>query len=69
MQKLQSKPNVNQLLNYSPSLQNPFNRNDVNEVILNIVHHTPQQLKEVFPRKTTKGESLNKVTTATVDCL
>jgi len=37
--------------------------------MLHIVHHTPKQLEEVLPRKTTKGKSLHEIFTVAADCL
>ena len=39
--ELHDKAYSNQLLNYSPPLQNPLSRNSINEVVLDIVHHAP----------------------------
>ena len=64
-----SSRNSNQLQNYSPPLQDPLNKICVDEVMLHVVHHTPQQLKEVLPRKMTKGKSLHEISTVAVDCL
>ena len=68
-QKHHSKPNTNQLLNYSPPLKDPLSRNRVDEVMLNVVHHTFQQLEEVLHCRIAKGESLHEVLTAAVDSL
>ena len=37
--------------------------------MLNVIHHTPQQLQKVLSGKMAKVESLHKVTTAAVDRL
>ena len=37
--------------------------------MLNVIHHAPQQLEEVFPHITTKEESLHKISVAIIDCL
>ena len=66
--KLYSKSNPDQLLICSPSLQDPLHRHDVDEVIHNIVHHTPQ-LEEVFPRGTIEKESLHKISMTAIDRL
>ena len=68
-QKLHSKSNSNQVLNCSPPQQDPLHRNCVDEVILNVIHHAPQQLEEVFPHRKTKKESPHKIFVAAVDRL
>ena len=50
-------------------MQDPFNRNRVDKVILNVIHHTPLQLEEVLPYRTIKKESLHDIFVATVDRL
>ena len=37
--------------------------------MLNVVHHTPQQLKEVLPRGSTEEKSLHKIPTAVINFL
>ena len=37
--------------------------------MLHVVHHTPQQLEEVLPHRTTKGKSLHEISAPTADCL
>ena len=37
--------------------------------MLDVTHHTPQQLEEVLPYRTTKEEPLHEISTATIDCL
>jgi len=66
--ELHSKAHTNKLLNHSPPLQNPLGGDSVDEVMLDIVHHTPQHLQEMLSRRTAKAESLHKVTTTTGDC-
>ena len=50
-------------------MQDPFNKNRVDKVILNVIHHTPLQLEEVLPYRTIKKESLHDIFVATVDRL
>ena len=68
-QKLHSKSNLDQLLNRNPPLQDHLSRNHVDEVMLNVINHTPQQLEEVLPRRTTKSKSLHEISTVAVDYL
>jgi len=68
-QKLYSKLNSDQLQNCSPPLQDSLYKHGVNEVMLNVVHHTPQQLEEVFLCRTTKEEALHEVSATTIGCL
>ena len=65
--ELYSKAHTNKLLNCSSPLQDPLDGDSINEVMLNIIHHTPQHLQEVLSSKTAKVESLHEITTATVD--
>ena len=37
--------------------------------MLDVIHHIPQKLEEVLPRKSTKEKSLHKVPTAIIDHL
>ena len=37
--------------------------------MLNVIHHTSQQLEEVFPHKKTKKKSLHEISAATIDYL
>ena len=67
--KLHNKVHANKLLYHSPPLQDPFGGNNVNEVVLDVVHHTPQQLQNVPPSRTAQAESLHEVTMATIDHL
>ena len=65
--ELYSEAHTNKLLNCSPPLQDPLGGNCVNKVMLDIIHHTLQQLQKVLSSKTAKAESLHKVTTTTLD--
>ena len=67
--ELHNKAHANKLLNRNSSLQDPLGGNCVNKVMLNIIHHTPQQLQKVLSGRTAKAESLHEVTMATVDRL
>ena len=58
---------TDKLLNHSPQLQDPLGGDSVDEVMLNIIHHTPQHHQEVLFGRTTKAKSLHKVTTAAID--
>ena len=68
-QELHCKANPEKLLDRGPPLQNPLGGHGVNKVMLNIVHHTPQQLEEVLPRRSAKKEPLYKVSMAVIDRL
>ena len=65
--ELYSKAHANKFLNYSLPLQDPLGGDSVNKVVLNVIHHTPQQLQKVLSGRTTEAESLHKVTMAIVD--
>ena len=65
--ELHSRAHADKLLNRSPSQQDPLGGESVNKVVLNVIHHTPQQHQKVLPGRTTEAESLHKVTMATVD--
>ena len=67
--ELYSKAHANKLLYHSPPLQDPLGRNDINKFVLDVVHHTPQQLQKVLSNRAAKTESLHEVTTAAVNCL
>ena len=67
--ELYSKAHANKLLYHSSSLQDPLGRNDINKVVLDVVHHTPQQLQKVLSNRAAKTESLHEVTTAAIDYL
>ena len=67
--ELHSKAYANKLLNHNSSLQDPLGGNCVNKVMLNIIHHTPQQLQKVLSSRTAKAESLHKVTMVIIDRL
>ena len=56
-------------MNYGLALQNPLDKHSIDEVTLNVVHHTPQQLKEVLPRGLTKKKSLHKIPTTVINSL
>ena len=68
-QKPKIKINTDQLLNCGPPLQNPLSENDVHKIVFNVIHHTPQQLKEMLPSRTTKGKSLHAVSMVMVNHL
>ena len=59
--ELHSKAHTNKLL------QDPLGGNSINEVVLDVVHHVPQQLQKVLPDRTAKAESLHEVSMATID--
>ena len=61
--ELYSKAYTNKLLYRNPPPQDPLGGNGINEVVLDVVHHTPQQLQKVLPSKTAKTESLHEVPT------
>ena len=67
--ELYSKAHANKFLNCSLPLQDPLGGDSVNKVVLNVIHHTPQQLQKVLPGRTTEAESLHEVTTTTIDRL
>ena len=67
--ELHNKAHANKLLNRSPPLQDPFGGDSVNKVVLNIIHHTPQQLQKVHFGRMAKAKFLHEVTTTTVDRL
>ena len=67
--ELHSKAHTNKLLNHSPSLQDPLGGNYVNKVMLNIIHHSPQQLQKLLFGRTAKAKSLHEVTTTIIDYL
>ena len=67
--ELYSKAHTNKLLYRSPPLQDPLGRDGIDEVVFNIIHHTPQQLQKVLSNRAAKTESLHEVTTAVVNCL
>ena len=65
--KLHSKTHTNKLLNRSSLLQDPFDGDSIDKVMLDVVYHAPQHPQEMLSGRTTKAESLHKVTTATID--
>ena len=65
--KLHNKTHTNKLLNRGSPLQDPLGGDNVDKVMLNVIHHALQHPQEVLSSKTTKAESLHKVTTATID--
>ncbi|KAM3691930.1 hypothetical protein ACB098_08G048700 [Castanea mollissima] len=67
--ELHSNVRANKLLYRSPPLQDPLSGNSVNKVMLDVVHHTLQQLQKVFFSRTAKAESLHEVTAVAIDCL
>ena len=67
--ELHDKAHSNQLMNRDPPLQNPLGRHDINKVVLNIIHHTSQQLKKMLPRRTAEKKPLYEVSVATINCL
>ena len=67
--ELYSKAYTNKLLYRNPPPQDPLGRNGINEVVLDVVHHTPQKLQKVLSSGTAKMESLYEVPTATVNYL
>ena len=56
-------------MNCSPPLQNPLIRHGVNRVLLNIIHHPSQQLKEMLPHGLAKSKPLHEIPTTSVYCL
>ena len=50
-------------------MQDPLGGDSINEVMLNVIHYTPQQLQEMLPGKTTEAESQHEVAPAIVNCL
>ena len=67
--ELYSKAHTNNLLHHSSPPQDPLSGNGINEVVLNVVHHTPQQLQKVLSSEMTKMESLHEVLAVVVNCL
>ena len=67
--ELHNKARANKLLCRSPPLQDTFGGNSVNKVLLDVVHHAPQQLQKVLLSGTAKVESLHKVTAVAIDYL
>ena len=67
--ELYSKAYTNKLLHRSPLLQDPLGGNGINEVVLNVVHHTSQQLQKVLSSGTARKESLHEVPAVTVNWL
>ena len=65
--ELYSEAHTNKLLYCSPPLQDPLGGNCVDKIMLNIIHHTPQQFQEMFLSKTAKAEFLHEVIAATID--
>ena len=65
--KSHSKTHTDKLLNRYPPLQDPLGGDSVDKVMLNIVHHAPHHPQEVLSSRTTKSESLHKVTTVSID--
>ena len=65
--KLHSKTHTNKLLNRGSPLQDPLGGNSINKVMLDVIHHALQHPQEVLSGRTTKAESLHKVTTAAID--
>ena len=67
--ELYSKAHTNNLLHHSSPPQDPLSGNGINEVVLNVVHHTPQQLQKVLSSEMTKMESLHEVLVVVVNYL
>ena len=67
--ELHNKAHANKLLYRSSPLQDPFGGNSVNKVLLDVVHHAPQQLQKVLLSRMAKVESFHKVTAVAIDCL
>ena len=67
--ELHSKANSDQLLNCGPPLLNPFSKHSIYEFMLNVVHHAPQQLKEMLPYGLAKEKPLHEIPTAVKDYL
>ena len=65
--KLHGKTHTDELLNHGPPLQDPPSRNRVNEVMLDVIQHTPQHFQEMLPRGTTKVKLLHKIAVTVVD--
>ena len=67
--ELYSKTHANKLLYRSPLLQDPLGRNSINEVMLDVVHHTTQQFQKVLSSGRTKTKPLHEFTTTTINYL
>ena len=68
-EQLYNKAHSDQLLYCNPPLQDPFGGNNIDEVVLNVIHHTPQQLQEMLSHGTAKKKSSHEVPTAPIDYL
>ena len=65
--KLHSETHTDELLFRSSPLQNSLGRNSVDEIMLNVVQHTPQHFQEMIPGRTAKMKVLHKVVVTAVD--
>ena len=65
--KLHSETHTDKLLNCGPPLQDPLGGYGVKKILLNVIHHALQHLQEMLPGRTTKVESLHKITTVAIN--
>ena len=65
--KHHSKTYADKLLHRSPPLQNSLGKNSVDEIMLNVVQHTPQHFQEMLPGRMAKTKALHKIVVTAVD--